>query len=297
MHEFADNADARQADRDMRLLTQIGEDLHARMRAHPDLFPERPLGTELAVKLAQPLAWGAPWCSAEELRPAARAALWIFALDWIVDHQATEAGRILQLVDQCLDVADGADPANSLGALLAEVRDELAGHDAFEQLRPLWRAELERMLRAMAREWDWKTTLASSPPGAPAPITLDQYLDNAANFGSTWVNVCHWIRQGDPVALRHLAALVPLSDTVQRMLRLYNDQATLHRDRGWGDLNAHMIADADQLGRRLRDLTDRFEHECDALRAACPHEVDYLSRQLAFSRDFYGAGNDYWGQL
>ncbi|MFI6515645.1 hypothetical protein ACIBF1_08820 [Spirillospora sp. NPDC050679] len=297
MSDLFDASDARDMDVVSRLMAHLDQDLRAQMRTYPDLFPDPPLGPGLAAKLAQPIAWGAPWCTADQLKPAARTSLWIFALDWIVDHQATRADQILRLVERCLGVADGAEPAGPLERSLADLRDSLAGHEAFQRLRSLWRRELERMLRAMAREWDWKSTLASSPPGTPAPVTLDQYLDNAANFGSTWVNVSHWIRQGDPVTLRHLTALIPVSDLVQQILRLYNDVATLDRDRSWGDLNAHMIADRHQVGRRIDDLTHECGRRLDALRALCPHETDYLGRQLAFSRTYYGSGRDYWDEL
>ncbi|WP_067818932.1 terpene synthase family protein [Actinomadura kijaniata] len=260
-------------------------DLQDRMRRYPTLFPDPPLGPDTATRVAQAIAWGAPWCTPAQLRAPARTALWIFAVDWLIDHQATGAEQVRALVDGCLRVADGHPPQGALETMLAELRADLADRDAM----PVWREELRRMLTAMEREWAW---VAGHAP------TWRQYLDNADNFGSTWVNVTHWIVTGDDATREHLDVLRRASRLVQQALRLYNDLATIGRDRSWGDLNALMLGlDETAARRHIDDLITRRDRCLEPLRTACPRQITYLRRQIEYSAAFYGDGRDYWGTL
>ncbi|MGI5492695.1 terpene synthase family protein [Microtetraspora malaysiensis] len=273
-------------------------DLRACAAEYPDLFPGSPFDDTLFGTVALANAFGSPGEPADRLRIACRTALWIFAADWLIDYVAKSKHEIDAIVEGCLAVADGDAPGTPLTRFLADIRAELAGAPAFEPLGTLWRDELERMLVAMAREWDWKTGLGAGtdavPPEAP---TFEQYLDNADNFGSTFVNVSHWIFLGEPAALGRLDELREASGEVQRVLRLLNDLATYERDRTWGDLNAQMLGvtreyvrervafHAAAARKRLQPLTD-----------VCPGEVVYLERQIGYSAGFYGI-TDYWGHL
>jgi hypothetical protein len=150
-------------------------------------------------------------------------------------------------------------------------------------------------LLANAREWDWKA--AHSAGDAAALPTFDEYLANADNFGSSLVNVSHWIHNGsvhDPGALERLAGA---SAEVQRVLRLLNDLATYERDLAWGDLNSLMLGvTRDDVGRRITELVESSEKLIAALSPDLPEEAVYLRRQIGYSAGYYGM-TDYWGAL
>lgn len=271
-------------------------DLDQARERYRALFPSPPFSEKVTFGVAAAVTAQAPGCTTEQLRPSARTSLWIFGLDYIVDTLATEADQVEDTVRRCRDVADGGRPApgDTLAQFLADLRDELAAAPAYGTLRPRWRGALERMLTAMVREWHWKTS------GRP---TLDQYLDNADNFGSTWVNITHWIATCDERILACLDELEEASQRVQQILRLYNDLATQERDRTWGengDLNALALVDGDEgaVQRTIDALLADCRRLLEPLRDRCPHGADYLHRQIEFSRNFYGRRrDDYWDRL
>lgn len=272
------------------LAAACARDLRRYAAGHADLFSARAFD-EVCATVAHANAFGAPWHTAGELRTACRSALWVFALDWLVDHVADERGQVRAVVAGCEAVAGGAEPATPLTRMLADLRRDLRRAPAFAAGYPAWREELSRMLAAMAREWDWKQALRAA--GRTAAPTLDDYLDNAANFGSTWVNVAHWIAVGDA---GDLGPARRAADTVQRALRLANDLRTYARDVDWGDLNALMLGvDRATVTGRIGALRAEAGELLDALAASAPRQAEYLRRQLDYSLAFYGSGGDYWG--
>ena len=272
------------------LAGQGQRDLQKVMARYPTLCPNPPFDPALASTVGMAMAFSAPWCTANQLRVGTRAVLWGFAADWQIDYLATSQSGVDALVTACLAVADGGPPGadNPLGQLLAEIRDELAQVAGFEAAHGLWREELARMLAGMAREWAWKS--AHTRP------TLDEYLDNADNLGASWVNVSHWIAGGAPAARAHLAELIAAGRVEQRVLRLVNDLATYERDLKWADLNALMVADRDEVNRRLAVLVAGCREQLRALEGSCPREVAYLLRQIGFASGFYQV-TDFWGSL
>ncbi|WP_066373774.1 terpene synthase family protein [Herbidospora mongoliensis] len=258
--------DAYSAGRVSGLAAGSARDLTACAAAHPTLFPANPFDATLfsAVSLAN--AFGSPDATVAGLRVANRLSLWIFAVDWLIDHRAEKLSEIDAIVDECLD----GTAMSPLTAFLCEIRDEVADTSG------LFENELTRMLHAMRLEFVWKT-------GDELP-TFDAYLDNAANFGSTFVNVAHWIRNG----VTGVPDLLPASDEVQKVLRLLNDLATHHRDVSWGDLNALMLGPTpDEVRAHIEVLVG------NAKKLNGPQR-DYLARQIGYSSGFYGVA-DYWG--
>ncbi|MFB4298141.1 terpene synthase family protein [Actinomadura sp. NTSP31] len=267
--------------------------LQACAERHAELFPAGPFDPRLISGVTLANAFGSPWAAADDLSIACRTSLWVFAADWLVDYAAKDRAEIDALTGACLAVADGGDPGVPLTRFLAEIRDDLAGRPAFPVLRARWRAQLERYLTAMTREWEWH---AAAKNGGDRP-TFDEYVGNADNFGSTFVNVSHWITTCGPAALERFDALWAASGTVQRILRLLNDLATLQRDLEWGDLNPLMLgATREDVVKRIDALAEQSLAELAPLRADCPHETTYLERQIGFSTGFYGR-TDYWGEL
>ncbi len=276
-------------------------DLHKRATAHPDLFSGDPFDPALFSTVALAISFGAPWCTAEQLRVANRAVLWGFAVDWLIDYVAKSPDEVADLIAGCLTVADdvtasGTDP---LARFLAELRDELATVPAFAALRPVWREELHRMLTAMAREWQWRAgdTGSAEETSAPTMPTFTEYLANADNLACSFVNVSHWIYTGSPETLAHLPELLAASAEVQRMLRLVNDLGTYERDVRWGDLNALMLVpDRAEVEQEINTLMARCQELLRPLRTHCPQEAVYLARQIGFSSGFYRLA-DFWGSL
>ncbi|MDG4766716.1 terpene synthase family protein [Solwaraspora sp. WMMD406] len=272
-------------------------DLMARAAAYPGLFPAAPFDATVFAAVSMATAFGAPWCTPEQLRLANRTALWVFAVDWLIDYRASVASDVDDVIRACQAVAHGASPAgdDEVGGFLAELVAELATSPAFASGRQRWSTELDRMLLAMRREWRWKTARRDDPAGDQP--TFADYLDNADNFGSTFVNVSHWLRNADGPAIAHLDELTTVSREVQRVLRLVNDLATQGRDRGWGDLNAMMFtSDRAAIHAQINQLVDRCRVLLRPLEIRCPKEAAYLSRQIGFSSGFYRVA-DFWGRL
>ncbi|RKS70850.1 terpene synthase family protein [Actinomadura pelletieri DSM 43383] len=285
--------EARDAGLVMARAVRCARDLADRAAAYPDLFDAKPIDETLFNAVACANAFGSPDLDAAGIRMAARTSLWIFGLDWLVDHVAAERSVVDDVNRRCLAVAAGGPPVpgDGLTRFLAEIRDDAAKSSAFEVLRDDWLAQLRRLLECGAREWTWKSGDRANWP------TFDEYLDNADNYGSAWVNVSHWIVHADEGVLAHIGELQVVSREVQRVLRLLNDLATYERDMTWGDLNAQMLGvDRATITARIDEIVARCRELLRPLRADCPDAVAYLERQIGYSTGFYGL-SDYWGSL
>ncbi|MFI9825865.1 terpene synthase family protein [Streptomyces sp. NPDC052013] len=274
------------------LATEGHRDLLKCAKRYPDLFPQAPFHPTVFSGTALATAFGAPWLTADQLRMANRTALWIFAADWQVDYMAKSREEIAAIRRQCLTTADGAAPphGSSLSQFLYEIQQDLNATTAFSSLRSVWRAELKRTLDSYVREWEWKAERSSLP-------TFADYMDNADNIGSSFVNISHWIAHGNSSTLRCLEDLTMASRQVQRVLRLLNDLATYQRDLTWNDLNALMLGvNRTDVHQHIAQLTFNVKSLLEPLKSVCPQEVMYLERQIGFSTGFYGV-TDYWGTL
>lgn len=291
---------------------QIQRDLARQIGIYPALFASPAMETVPEV-LAQAWSFGAPGYGADEVRLGARLSLWIFGLDWLVDHQAATADQVDAIVGRCMSVADvlPADAGDELAVFLASMRAELAAAPAFAELAAVWRDELRRMLHAMATEWAWKIQLGMvpadrrpGPPGIPEavgmpvspPATLEGYLAIADNFGSVFTHVTHWMANADPTVLTHLGELRAADRVAQAAMRLANDLATKGREREWGDLNALALGiSAHDIGVRIDELAEQARQMLEPLRSRCPRGVTLVLEQMDWTLGFYGGGRDFWG--
>ncbi|WP_216651577.1 terpene synthase family protein [Actinomadura litoris] len=275
------------------LAMECQRDLERCVGSYPDLFPSKPFDGRLFAAVALANAFGSPWADAARLRMLIKTSMWNFAADWQIDYVAGTREEVERLVEDCLAVADGADPAprGSITTFLGEIMGDLAQGPAAGVL-PRWREQLARWLAAMAREWEWKSARGSGP----LP-TFEEYLDNADNFGTTWVNLSHWIVTGDEVTVARVDELWEASQQVQRVLRLLNDLATYRRDVEWGDLNALMLGlERSEVSARIEELVEHAHKLIEPLKDDCHEAAVYLERQIGFSTGFYGV-TDYWGAL
>lgn len=283
------------------LAADCQRDLQKWAESYPVLFSARPFDARLYSTVALANAFGVPWESPDRLSIAVRASLWVFAADWVVDYIAKTRDEVDAVVRECMAVpdragpiAEGVAPAAELARCLADIQADLATVAAFEAHRRVWREQLRRYLTAMAQEWEWKAAGAHRGSGG---LTFERYLANADNFGSSLVNVAHWIFTGDRATLDHLDALWKAGGEVQRVLRLLNDLATYERDVTWGDINSLMLGvDRATVTGRITAIVDECRELLHPLRDACPTEVAYLERQIGYSTGFYGI-TDYWGAL
>ncbi|QIZ35970.1 terpene synthase [Saccharopolyspora sp. ASAGF58] len=289
-------ADAAEAGRICALALRAQIDLHAAATAteYAAFFPDPPIGPQVYSGIAVTNAFISPWSTSAELRLLNRAASWVFAIDLLIDHRATEQTEVDQLIAACLSAAGGtADPHEHPGArFLSALRNDLRTADAFPALEGLWLAELQRMLAAMAQEWRWKTAAAGAS-GATRP-SLSDYLDNADNYGTVWINLTHWIHNGHRATLAHLDELLHISRVTQQIMRLRNDLGTYQRDVDWHDLNALMLADRPEVEQTIGHLSRSIQQPLAHLGATCPHNVQYLQRQADYITGFYAAGGEFW---
>ncbi|WP_431912098.1 terpene synthase family protein [Nonomuraea jabiensis] len=264
------------------LAVECARRLAAHAAEYPELFPARPFDAGFFHSLGLVGAFGSPWATAEELWAVNRAALWVFAVDLRVDHVATSREEVAALVGECLAVADGQAPRGALTRVLAELRDGLSRD-------PRWRDQLERMLTAMLKEWEWRESGAGPD--------LETYVANADSCGSSFVNLSHWLHTGDAWTLAHLDLVREAGDEVQRYLRLLNDLATYDREARWGDANALTLgARRDEVARRMAGHARTAAELIAPLHETSPRTALYLERQIGFNTGFYGV-SDYWGEL
>ena len=140
-------------------------DLAAIITRYPDLFPPHPFDHNFPARLAE-MSIGCVPADTTPHPTYTRHALWICALDYLIDHVATTTDQVQHLTDRCDHTAAGhrPHPDDHLTAFLAELRTDLARTPEFAACEPLWRSELHRMVGAMSREWHWKLRLAVSNP-------------------------------------------------------------------------------------------------------------------------------------
>ncbi|MEU6783807.1 terpene synthase family protein [Nonomuraea angiospora] len=263
------------------LAAECGRDLRRCAQMYSGLFPAAAFGAESYAALTLSTAFSAPWASAEHLKVANRAALWVLAVDRLVDHTATTREQVDRLIRECLSVADGAVPRSAATRFLADLRDELGTVKEFGDLRWIWRDQLAETLTGMGRAWVWRDTRAV--------LTLERFLDNADSRGSCFVDVSHWIYTADDWARTHLADLRAVSRQVQRYLHLLGDMASYRKDMSWGDLNvlAVGVSRAEVTG-AMAALAREAAGLIEPVRAGSPRTAAYLRRQIGFNAGFVG---------
>ncbi|WP_327590843.1 terpene synthase family protein [Nonomuraea sp. NBC_00507] len=272
------------------LAVASGRELARFATRYDGLFPEKSFDAGLYGALSMAGAFCAPWATVEGLRAVNRASLLVFALDRLIDEEASSREQVGALVGECLaaaggPAAGGAAPESQAAAFVADLRSDLA---APPELDRAWRDQLERMLRAMAREWDWS--------GSEHPPTRQEYLANADSCGALFIGLSHWIHTGLVEAPRDLDRLRPAADAVQRYLRLLNDLATWRRESGSGDVNAFTLGmELDEVIEQLSELADEATELIEPLRDAYPRAAEYLTWQINYSAGFYGL-SDFWAE-
>ncbi|MGV9378685.1 terpene synthase family protein [Nonomuraea sp. NPDC003707] len=263
------------------LAAECGRDLRRCAQLYSGLFPAAAFGAEFYAALTLSTAFSAPWASAEHLKVANRAALWVLAVDRLVDHTATTREQVDRLIRECLSVADGAVPRSAATRFLADLRDELGTVKEFDDLRWIWRDQLAETLIGMGRAWVWRDTRAV--------LTLERFLDNADSRGSCFVDVSHWIYTADDWARTHLDDLRAVSRQVQRYLHLLGDMASYRKDMSWGDLNvlALGVSRAEVTG-AMAALAREAAGLIEPVGAGSPRTAAYLRRQIGFNAGFVG---------
>ncbi|GAA4531519.1 terpene synthase family protein [Nonomuraea ferruginea] len=262
------------------LAAECDRDLRRCAQMYGGLFPGAAFGPEIYSALTLTSAFGAPWATAERLKVVNRAALWVLALDRLVDHTATTREQVNELIGDCLAVADGAAPRAAVTRFLADLRDELATVQEFADLHWLWREQLGRTLAGMGKAWVWRDTAAE--------VSLDLYIGNADSRGTCFVDLSHLIYAGDTWVRDHLEDLRPASEQVQRYLHLLGDLASYRRDLSWGGLNVLLlgVARAD-VNEAMTGLARDAGELIHGVRERSPRTATYLWRQIGFSAGYH----------
>ncbi|MET7329599.1 terpene synthase family protein [Nonomuraea sp. NPDC005650] len=263
------------------LAAECGRDLRRCAQMYSGLFPSAAFGSESYTALTLSTAFSAPWAGAELLKVANRAALWVMAVERLVDHTATTRGQVDGLIRECLSVADGAVPRSAATRFLADLRDELGTVKEFDDLRWIWRDQLALTLAGMARAWGWRDT--------GAVPTLESFLDNADSRGSCFVDVSHWIYTADDWARARLEDLRAVSGKVQRYLHLLGDVASYRKDMSWGDLNVLALGvSRAEVNEAMAALAREAAGLIEPVRAGSPRTAVYLRRRIGFNAGFVG---------
>lgn len=263
---------------------------------HPALYDAEAFDPALFSTLALAAAFSGPGLTADRLRMANRVCLWCFGLDWLIDYTASSRTEVTRITQRCALVADGGiakegTPAeDELTRFLGDIRSELEAETAYPELRDVWREELQRVLDAMALEWDWK---AARDKGDDGP-TFETYLANADNLGFSVVFTSHWIASGGG---GNVPVVREASHAVQRVIRLLNDLGTYERDLQWGDLNCLLLdRTRAEVEERIGELTSEARALVRDAAEDAPALAEYMERQMDFCAGFYGV-TDFWGTL
>ncbi|AQZ64065.1 Terpene synthase, metal-binding [[Actinomadura] parvosata subsp. kistnae] len=263
------------------LAAECGRDLRRCAQMYAGLFPGAAFGADFFSSLTLATAFSAPWHRADRLKVANRAALWVTAVERLVDRAAATREQVERLTRECLSVAEGAVPRSPATRFLADLRDELATTGDFGDLRGVWRDQLDRTLAGMATAWMWRDT--NTVP------TLARYVDNADSRGSCFVDLSHWIYTADDWARAHLEELCAVSRQVQRYLHLLGDVASYRRDLSWGDLNVLALGvDGADVAAAMADLARAAERRIGPVCAHSPRTASYLRRRLGFQAGVTG---------
>jgi hypothetical protein len=276
---------------------QAQRDLMGYAARYPALFPANPFDPALFSTVTLANAFCGPWFSAGDLRVANRATLWAFALDWQIDYLAQSRAEVADIVRRCLAVVDGMPPAadDPLALLLADVLSTLSAAPAYPALRKAWRSEFQRMVEAMAREWEWQANRAAGD--TTALPSFEDYLGNADNICFSFVFLSHWVSTSGPPPIARADEVLAAGRKVQEVIRLLNDLGTYDRDVAWGDLNPMMLGvTRDGVTERIGVLVTEALALLRPLRAEQPELALFLERYIGFNKGFYGL-TDYWGDL
>lgn len=276
---------------------QAQRDLQECAARYPALFPANPFDPALFSTVTLANAFCGPWFGADDLRVANRATLWAFALDWQVDYLARSRAEVADIVRRCLAVVDGAPPSadDPLALLLADILSTLSAAPAYPALRAVWRLEFQRMVDAMAREWEWQANRSAGDTSALP--SFEDYLDNADNICFSFVFLSHWVSTSGPPPIARADEVLAAGRKVQEVIRLLNDLGTYDRDVAWGDLNPMMLGvTREAVTERIGVLVTEALALLRPLRAEQPELALFLERYIGFNKGFYGL-TDYWGDL
>jgi Terpene synthase family 2, C-terminal metal binding len=252
------------------------------------LFPAGPFDPALLIAVSLANACSAPGCGYRVLRVANRAALWAFAVDRLIDDVAQTRTEVTALVRQCLAAVRRGEAAGPAGQALLDLLALLRTAPGYPQLHRLWRRELGRMLRAMAREWDWRHG------EVPVGELLPAYLDNADNLGFCFVFACHLVATARPGRMTRASALLSAARAGQLVLRLVNDLGSAARDRRSGDLTVLRLGlSPGQVYQLIGALDTEFRRLSAPLRADHAELIGYVERQLEFNLGFHPV-TEYW---
>src|SRR5262245_56045017 len=96
------------------LAAECGRDLRRCAQMYGELFPPGAFDAGLYAPLSLTGAFCAPWATAQRLKVANRASLWVLAVGRMIDRTAGDLRQVEALVEECLAVADGAAPRASV---------------------------------------------------------------------------------------------------------------------------------------------------------------------------------------
>lgn len=224
----------------------------------------------------------APWSDSAALRLAARTAVWLYAVDDLVDVRASSLAEVDEVLARCIAVVSkGArDESHPVFAALCDVQRELESKPLYCALEALWVRKFESCMLGMRYAWQ------VGRGEIPRP-SIGEYLEHADSILKWITIVTLWAGTAGPDLPRHLGVLVPCADDVCVAVRLANDLATSARERREGIANATALASPDwiraELGRRRR----RVRSGLGPLAAGGYPPAVILTRSVDWAMRFY----------
>jgi hypothetical protein len=244
-------------------------------------------GPDVADKPLEAMALSAaaiaPWSDAGALRLAARSAVWLYAVDDLVDVRARSLADVDHVVERCVSVARGGprDDSHPVFAALCDLQRELEGKPLYGALSALWAQKFESCMRGMRYAWQVGR-------GELAQPSIGQYLEHADSI-LKWITVItFWGGTAGPDLPRHLDVLVPGANEASVAIRLANDLATAARERREAVANATSLASPDWIRAELGRRRGRLHRRLGPLLAEGYRPALILTRSVDWAMGFYG---------
>jgi hypothetical protein len=244
-------------------------------------------GPDLTGQHLETMAWSiaciAPWADAESLTLPARVAVWLYAIDDVIDVEASAIEDVDDALTRCVSIASGEtrDESRPVFAALCDICDELRTRSLFGDLSELWLDKFGESMRGMRFAWVLGKDRAQS-------LSIDSYLEHAASI-LKWITILAlWVCTADSEITRHLDVLVPAAWDVVVAIRLANDLATSAREAREGIGNAVQVASQDWIRGEVTRRRSEVHRRLAPLVSGGYGPAVILARSVDWAVAFYG---------
>jgi terpene synthase-like protein len=245
-------------------------------------------GPGLADKAFEAMALSAaviaPWSDAKSLRLPARAAIWLYGVDDLIDVDASSLAEVDDTLARCISVASGGprDESHPVLAALSDLYADMREQPLYPGVHELWVEKFTSCMQGMRYSWQTGREQTEAKP------SLSEYLEHADSI-LKWITIINfWIATAGPDLLDHLDVLIPAGDDTSVIIRLANDVATSAREQREGIGNAVLLVGKEQVLAELSRRRSTLDQRLASLLAIGYTPALILTRSAEWAMSFYG---------